>query len=597
MLKSIILFFFGLVLFFSLSIKVNAGNIDSNHVYNSGYQVIDGSQKACDDTKFSASDYFNERILPGTDGSLDILKDYCSSIQTSCQLHIEKGGRPGLIDYEAICLRPLPAPASEISIITPSNGSSIEKNSDAQSVPEAIQGFNANSGKYRIQLLENSGTGTADIDVQLDTDSPDCPLTTLRGSDFISNSSCSSNSNPYSYSANLNLTKLIDDQALTLPTSFTINVAKPDNSEVRSNFSVVASNTSAPFIITAQPNPVTAGDTLNITLDPPATDGHNYQIQILNTVPAISNGLSGQECFRGTSTNCPLTLTITASSLKNYGNYQLQVTDLNTNETNITSIEIDAPNGQNSQCNTTTVGSLATCTTNANIQLYQSTQCLTNAVSGNWCVNQSTGQYDPNSTLCNKNNQFYCQTNLKPTQNQSSSKGVCTVVPSNPAPSKCSDLETLGYKTTDPAQKTCKTSDGKDGVQCPNATDQFCTDGSATKCAGVLSTTTGAQLCDPSGGTTGTGIKTAIGCIPTQPQQLVQGFVRVISFAAGGIALLLMIFGAIGVITSAGNPEKLKHSQEQFTSAIIGLLFIIFSVLLLQIIGVDILNIPGFGRS
>ncbi len=50
------------------------------------------------------------------------------------------------------------------------------------------------------------------------------------------------------------------------------------------------------------------------------------------------------------------------------------------------------------------------------------------------------------------------------------------------------------------------------------------------------------------------------------------------------------------MITSAGNPDTLKAGQDKFTNAIIGLLIIIFSVLLLQFIGTDILNLPDFGR-
>ena len=50
------------------------------------------------------------------------------------------------------------------------------------------------------------------------------------------------------------------------------------------------------------------------------------------------------------------------------------------------------------------------------------------------------------------------------------------------------------------------------------------------------------------------------------------------------------------MITSQGNPETVKKGQDQFSSAVIGLLFIIFSVLLLQFIGVDILSLPGFGK-
>ncbi len=93
-----------------------------------------------------------------------------------------------------------------------------------------------------------------------------------------------------------------------------------------------------------------------------------------------------------------------------------------------------------------------------------------------------------------------------------------------------------------------------------------------------------------------TGVKTAIGCVPTQPKELVAGLIRVAAAAGGGIALLLMIFGAFKMITSAGNADSLKGGRDQFTAAIVGLLFITFSVLLLQFIGVDILNLPGFTR-
>jgi hypothetical protein len=48
------------------------------------------------------------------------------------------------------------------------------------------------------------------------------------------------------------------------------------------------------------------------------------------------------------------------------------------------------------------------------------------------------------------------------------------------------------------------------------------------------------------------------------------------------------------MITSGGNAETLKKGREQFVSAVIGLLFVIFAVLLMQIVGVDILGLPGF---
>ena len=88
------------------------------------------------------------------------------------------------------------------------------------------------------------------------------------------------------------------------------------------------------------------------------------------------------------------------------------------------------------------------------------------------------------------------------------------------------------------------------------------------------------------------GINTALGCLNPEPSALVQSILKFSVGVGGGIAFLLMIFGAFQMITSAGSAEALKAGQERFYSAIIGLLFLIFSVLLLKIIGVDIL---GFG--
>lgn len=89
-------------------------------------------------------------------------------------------------------------------------------------------------------------------------------------------------------------------------------------------------------------------------------------------------------------------------------------------------------------------------------------------------------------------------------------------------------------------------------------------------------------------------IKTAIGCIHTEIKAFIQDLLSFIAAVAGGIGFLFMIFGAFQMVTSGGNPDNLKAGQERFKDAVIGLLFLLLSILLLQIIGVDILKIPGF---
>ena len=63
----------------------------------------------------------------------------------------------------------------------------------------------------------------------------------------------------------------------------------------------------------------------------------------------------------------------------------------------------------------------------------------------------------------------------------------------------------------------------------------------------------------------------------------------------GGIAFLLILFGGFQILTSAGNPEQLTAGRELVTSAITGLLFVIFSLFILRLIGYNIFGIPGFG--
>ncbi len=130
---------------------------------------------------------------------------------------------------------------------------------------------------------------------------------------------------------------------------------------------------------------------------------------------------------------------------------------------------------------------------------------------------------------------------------------------------------------------------GEPEVKCENGAD---TNGNpCTQSGGIRCDTSNGEKKDK-----GDGIMTAIGCVPTEPQKLIQGLFRVGVGFGGAAALLLMIGGAFQFITSAGNPDAIKKATETFTSAVIGLLVIIFAVFFLQVIGVDILNLPGFTK-
>ena len=91
-------------------------------------------------------------------------------------------------------------------------------------------------------------------------------------------------------------------------------------------------------------------------------------------------------------------------------------------------------------------------------------------------------------------------------------------------------------------------------------------------------------------------IDTAIGCIPYSTNEEFVGFLFKWGVGiAGGVAFLLIVYSGFIIASSKGNPERLKGGQELLTAAISGLILLVFSIFLLELIGVRILNLPGFG--
>lgn len=111
----------------------------------------------------------------------------------------------------------------------------------------------------------------------------------------------------------------------------------------------------------------------------------------------------------------------------------------------------------------------------------------------------------------------------------------------------------------------------------------------------LIPTLTSAQL-----GTGGCGdeeVESAIGCVPVGGTSGFVGFLIPWGIGiAGGVAFILIIYAGFMVITSAGNPQRLQAGKELLTASVTGILLLVFGVFILEFIGVDILNIPGFGR-
>lgn len=86
-----------------------------------------------------------------------------------------------------------------------------------------------------------------------------------------------------------------------------------------------------------------------------------------------------------------------------------------------------------------------------------------------------------------------------------------------------------------------------------------------------------------------------IGCLPTEFGALISTYILSLSLGVGGgISFLVFLYGAFLIIASAGETERISLGKKHISSAIKGLLLIIFAVFILKVIGADLLRIPGF---
>lgn len=86
---------------------------------------------------------------------------------------------------------------------------------------------------------------------------------------------------------------------------------------------------------------------------------------------------------------------------------------------------------------------------------------------------------------------------------------------------------------------------------------------------------------------------TVFGCLPVDASGFTRFALRFAIGIGGGLAFLTMLAGAFMVITSAGDPGRLATGKKMITSAVLGLLLIIFSLFILRLTGREILGLPG----
>ena len=87
---------------------------------------------------------------------------------------------------------------------------------------------------------------------------------------------------------------------------------------------------------------------------------------------------------------------------------------------------------------------------------------------------------------------------------------------------------------------------------------------------------------------------TGVGCLPVDTIGLTRGLITLSLGVAGLLLTVQIIVGAGEIIFSDGDSQKVQKARQRITSSVIAILFIVFGVAILQIIGVNILMIPGF---
>lgn len=204
------------------------------------------------------------------------------------------------------------------------------------------------------------------------------------------------------------------------------------------------------------------------------------------------------------------------------------------------------------------------------------------------CKIENTGTCIQTQTTCDVNGAIYCcNTNIECLDLKNDSK-LNTY--------ECVWNQTSKFCVVDTSSISCKGGYSTDPQKCLTIGKNEC------KGRIIFNCVSGAQptpTIKPLGNSTcnnGNGINTAIGCIPVKTTGDFMGWILGWAVGVGGgIAFLLIIYASFMVMTSQNNPERLKAGQELLTSAISGLILLIFSVFILRFIGVDILKLDNFG--
>lgn len=89
---------------------------------------------------------------------------------------------------------------------------------------------------------------------------------------------------------------------------------------------------------------------------------------------------------------------------------------------------------------------------------------------------------------------------------------------------------------------------------------------------------------------------TSLGCIKAaDPYAFVGQIITWATILGAGLATAIIGFQGLQIVLNGEDPKKVKASQEAITAAISGLLLIVFSIMLMNILGIKVLNITNLG--
>lgn len=76
---------------------------------------------------------------------------------------------------------------------------------------------------------------------------------------------------------------------------------------------------------------------------------------------------------------------------------------------------------------------------------------------------------------------------------------------------------------------------------------------------------------------------------------VVQTLLNFLFVIVGGVAVLYLIYGAFVLMTSQNDPERINQGKRIVFAAIVGVIFCVGSVFLVNLIAGTVLKLPGFG--